>query len=127
MRAQVAVEFMIIFGIFLVALIIILIAVWSDVADMNRANIELSVNNLLEKVSSKIDTVFLEGDGFSSNITIPETISGLNYSIGMFNGAIWIEVNNITYSKNLLTKNVTGSFNKGQNLLRNENGEVIIT
>ena len=126
MKAQLAVEFILIFAIFLAALTIIALSSLNKAVDISRSTIEREANTLLSKVANTINTVFLEGDGFAINLTLPEKIKGFGYNISIENQSIWLTMNQRSYHKRLLTNNVTGELKKGENLLKNVNGGIVI-
>ncbi len=118
---------MILFGIFLAAIIIMVFVVWGYVLDINVSTTDLHANSLLDRVSGKLDTVFLEGHGFSVNFTLPETLSGINYSLDIKNGFVFLNISERVYTKRLITRNVTGDLEVGKNIIENVNGVVVIS
>lgn len=118
---------MAIFGIFLVAIMTLVFVVWDYVLDINVSTIDLNANSFLDVVSGKVDTVFLEGSGFSANLTLPEKIFGMNYSLNIRNGFLFLNISSRIYTKRLLTRNVTGNIKKGYNIIENVNGVVVIS
>ncbi|NIO19415.1 MAG: hypothetical protein GTN76_01365 [Candidatus Aenigmarchaeota archaeon] len=127
MRAQTGIEFMVLFGIFLVAIMILVFVVWDYVLDINVSTIDLQANGVLDKISGKLETVFLEGHGFSANLTLPEEISGMNYSVDIGNGFVFLNMSSRIYTKRLITRNVTGVIKKGENIIENLDGIVVIS
>jgi len=107
MRAQTGLEFMVLFGIFLVAILIMVFVVWGYILDINVSTIDLHANMLLDTVSNKVDTVFLEGHGFSINLTMPETLWDMDYSAEINGGFVFLNLSSRMYTKRLITKNVT--------------------
>jgi hypothetical protein len=127
MKAQVAIEFMIIFGMFLAATIVISLAVWNNVASEDKSYIEFEAGRIIGLSSSSINTAYLEGDGFSITLALPDKIGLLNYTMQLDGNTIWLHALNTSYSRRLLTNNITGSFSKGQNRIKNVNGTVVIS
>jgi len=127
MRGQTGIEFMIIFGIFLAAIIIMVFVVWGYVLDINVSTTDMQANAFLDTVSGKLDTVFLEGDGFSFNFTMPESIFGMNYSVDIERGFVFLNVSEKVYAKRLLTRNVTGDLKVGKNIIKNVEGIVVVS
>jgi hypothetical protein len=128
LSAQSAFEFMFIFGIFLGAL---LVGTWVSLAklsDMSSHQEKLHASRLLDTVSGKVDSVWLEGSGFSTNVTIPETIAGLNYTLDFSSNVVYIVVDEREYLRTVVTKNLTGSFTTGKtNTLSNRGGFIDIS
>ena len=127
MKAQVAIEFIIIFAVFLVALTIVVLASWNNIANINKSAIEFEANRVLSLVSAKINTVYLEGNGFSMGLVVPERIGLINYTVAFEGSTMWLNMEGKSYSRKLLTSNITGTLNKGSNTLENVNGEIVIS
>jgi uncharacterized protein (UPF0333 family) len=126
-KAQAATEFLILFMILLAALTVAMYMTIQRSSDLTSTKIGLESMNVLNDASSKINIAFLEGDGFMINLTLPDQIFGRNYTSTIQSNYISLLVVNITYSKALLTENITGSLNKGINLVENKNGVVVIS
>jgi hypothetical protein len=112
-KAQSAFEFMFIFGALLGALITGFWFSWSKSMEAKRFSTELQVDELLNAVSEKINTAWLEGRGFSTNLTIPFTVSDREYSLNLSSNYIYLTLGDTVYMKPLITQNVTGSFTMG--------------
>jgi hypothetical protein len=126
-KAQGSVEFMILFIIFMSALSVALYISIERTQDLSRTEVELEANKLLNDVSNKINTAFLEGDGFLINLTLPGKVFGRDYVIGVYSNYVRVEIDNVTYIKGLLTDNITGSLETGTNLVENRKGAVVIS
>ena len=127
MKVQTGLEFMVIFGIFLVAIMILTFVVWGYVFDINASTLDLHANTLLDRISGKLDTVFLEGDGFSANLTLPEDVAGIDYSVDIGNGFVFLNMSSRIYTRRLATRNVTGNIKKGDNIIENVNGVLVVS
>jgi len=126
-KSQSAVEFLILFIIFMVALTAALYVSMERSYSLVNTKLALESTKLLNDVSNKINTAFLEGHGFLINLTLPGQIFGRDYLIGIYSNYIRLEVENTTYFKSLLTENITGSLKMGRNLVENRNGVIVIT
>jgi hypothetical protein len=126
-KAQVSIEFMLLFIFFLGIMAVVMVYVIQSIENTSASTVGLEAQQRLSFIKSKIETAFLEGDGFSTNLTLPEQIMNLNYSVGIDSGFVLIEINNMTYSSPLITKDITGAPRKGENLLRNVNGRLVIS
>jgi len=127
MKAQTGIEFMILFGIFLAAILIMVFVVWGYISDIGTSTVDLHADTFLDKIAGKIDTVFLEGHGFSLNLTLPEKLYGMNYSVRIKNGFILLNLTDRIYTRRLVTRNVTGELKVGKNILENVDGIVVIS
>lgn len=127
-KAQVAFEYMFVFGIFMAALIMGTIFAWSKSLEVNRYQTRLEVNNLLDMVAGKIDTTWLEGAGFSTNLTIPETVANYNYTLNVTSNFVLLVIVEEEYIKPIITQNVTGDFTIGSvNTLSNMGDHILIS
>ncbi len=125
-KSQITIEFLIITGIFLLALIIGVFISFSKIQEMREIQNDMSALNFLNKVSDKLNTVFLEGNGFEANLTLPSTLSGFDYDLTIYSTTMILEINNKTYEKILLTGNISQNLSKGFNILKNENGRILV-
>jgi hypothetical protein len=123
-KAQSAFEFIFIFGIFLAALVL---AAWvsnTKTTEINLYDKELKVEELLTTVSDKINTAWIEGEGFSTNLTLPETVASSSYEIFVASNLIVLNVSGEVYIKSIITNDVGGTLSIGVNTLRN-NGTAV--
>lgn len=125
-KAQTATEFLVIFMIFIAVLTIASFYSLQRVHSVVIYRTEFEATKVLNDVSNKIDIAFLEGDGFMINASLPESILGHDYEITITENVITLTTDNVTYSRILLTQNITGSIVKGQNLIYNNNGLIVI-
>ena len=126
MKAQVSAEFVIIFVFLLTALIIGLVVNFNKTYEVTYSRIKLEADQILTKAANSINTVYLEGSGFATNLTLPETLLGLNYSLSIRDNQLKLSYSNIIYSKSLLTRNITGNITPGPNTVSNLEGEIVI-
>ena len=127
-KAQIAFEYMFIFGIMIAALIPGVWFTWTRSFEISQETVRMEAENLLEKVAGKIDTTWLEGEGFSTNITIPMTIANVYYSLNITSNYVVLELLEKDYAKPILTQNVTGNFTIGRvNTLHNMGDSILIS
>jgi len=126
-KAQVSVEFMLLFILFLVAVAAAMAVSMNRSHAVAQAQVDLASNKILGSAADKINTAFLEGHGFSTNITLPERILRIDYTITLNSNEVILRVDDNTYIRNLLTPNVSGSFVKGTNRILNRDGEIIVS
>jgi hypothetical protein len=113
LRGQSAFEFMFIFGIFLAALILGTWISWSKVAEVNLYQKNLEIDDLLRTVAEKVDTAWIEGKGFSTNVTIPHKVAGTDYTLNFSSNFIYITIGEEHCMKTIITQNLTGNFAVG--------------
>jgi hypothetical protein len=129
MKAQSSVEFMAIFSFLLAAVIMAAVFSVQNTSSLVRARTDMEAERLLDYVGSRLDSAYLGGDGFSSNVSIPDALLSLDYDLSVPPGSniLVLTLGNVTYPRHLLADSVTGSFRKGGNTLRNSNGQVVIS
>ena len=126
-KAQASMEFMILFVLFLVAVSVAMVVSVQRSQIISQAQIDLESNRVLREVADRINIAYLEGDGFSINVTLPEQILRLGYTINISSNEVILRVDGSTYVRYLLTNNVTGDVVIGTNRILNRNGEILIT
>ena len=126
-KAQISVEFMMLFVFFIGILAVAMVYAMQNLQAVSSSRMGLEAGKVLSLAKSKLDTAFLEGDGFSTNFTLPQQIMSQDYSVNISSGFLLIEVANATYSNPLITKDIEGAPRKGDNALRNVNGRLMIS
>lgn len=127
MKVQVSIEFMIIFAGFLVAMILVTVGSWNNLANINDSSIDFEARKIIGLAADRINTAYLEGDGFSINLSLPETIINRNYTLYAEGTLLWLEVNGDSFHRTLLTDNITGNLSAGINRLSNVEGGLVIS
>jgi len=87
---------------------------------------------LLWKVAAEINGAASIGRGYERQFALPDTLpSGVNYTLGITPKDQTIEITwgstGAEYWLPIITSNITGSFAKGTNYIRNVNGLVVIS
>ncbi|MCK5022954.1 MAG: hypothetical protein KAS04_02165, partial [Candidatus Aenigmarchaeota archaeon] len=100
---------------------------WNNIVNINKTTVDFDAHRILTLASTRINTVYLEGDGFSMDLALPEKIVNQNYTLTIEDNVLWISVNDVSYSKRLLTSDVTGSLSSGVSTISNVNGGILIT
>ncbi len=126
-KAQSAFEFIFIFGIFLSALVVGMWVSSTKTAEISEYNRNLLIDDLLLKVTEKINTAWIEGEGFSTNVTLPVRVANSDYEINVTSNFVIMTVSGNHYIRGIITENVTGNFTiGGVNTLRNTGNAVEI-
>ncbi|MCD6403648.1 MAG: hypothetical protein J7L59_00480 [Nanoarchaeota archaeon] len=95
-------------------------------ASLRSMSLDMGANNLLELVVDGLDSVLLEGNGFSTRLDLPENLLGNDYELRIIGDLVWLNLSGRTYSKRILAKQISGTLRKGENWLVNENGTIVI-
>jgi len=122
-KAQSAFEFMFIFGVFLSALVVGLWVANVKTGEINMYDKNLKIDDLLTAVTEKINTAWIEGEGFSTNVTLPELVASSSYEINVTSNFVIVTVGGEHYTRSIITENVTGELTIGETNTLINNGE----
>ncbi len=122
-KAQSAFEFMFIFGVFLSALVVGLWVANVKTGEINMYDKNLKIDDLLTAVTEKINTAWIEGEGFSTNVTLPELVASSSYEINVTSNFVIVTVGGEHYTRSIITENVTGELTIGATNTLLNNGE----
>ena len=125
-KAQASMEFMALFILFLVAITFAMYVSIQRSAVIADAQISLESNKVLTSMTNKINTVYIEGDGFSMNVTLPERIFKINYTVSINSNEVILRIDGSSFIEQVITNNITGSFEKGTSRVTNNNNEIIV-
>ena len=125
-KAQASMEFMALFILFLLAITFAMYVSIQRSHVIADAQMSLESNRVLTSMTNKINTVFLEGDGFSMNVTIPERIYRINYTVSIRSNEVILRVDGSSFIEQVITNNITGSFDKGTSRISNKDNEIMV-
>ena len=126
-NGQAGMEFMILFILFMVAIVIAMVVSVNRTQFIADAQMSLEANRVLSDVADRINIAYIEGDGFSMNVTLPQRILRTDYTLEISSNEAILRSDRGTFIKSLLTNNVTGTPVKGTNTIANSNGQIVIT
>jgi hypothetical protein len=124
-KGQSAFEFMFIFGVMLGA---VLLTLWVSTTKSTEIQIEqrnMEIRDVISTVAEKVNTAWIEGKGYSTNVTIPGKIAGTDYDINITSRYIMITLAGERYLGTMITGNVTGSFESGATSTLRNTGDTI--
>lgn len=119
-------EFMVLFTLFLVVAGIALYASIDRTRDITETKIGIEASSLVSRITTTVNSVYLQGDGFSTNIVLPYKIVSLDYNTSFQSNQLLIMAAGKLYTGYVLTGNVTGNLTLGTNTIRNSGGWVMI-
>ncbi len=75
-----------------------------------------------------IASAVLEGDGFSTKVSLPATLGRKNYTATISGSTLFIKLNDSEYAHSvvLLTPNITGPLSSGERTISNRGGAIVI-
>ncbi len=78
-------------------------------------------------IAYELNNVYVQGDGYSRNFTLPQKILDYDYNVSVFDNIVYvfIETNN-TYLKKTIPINISGNFTGGLNCLFNKKGIIYV-
>ncbi len=127
-KLQTAFEFIFIVGMLLAAVIMGTWYSWSRTTDVENSENDMIVGEFLSSVAEKINTAWLEGEGYSTNVTMPMTIAGQPYEINITENYLVVKFLDQERMDVLITNNITGNFTIGApNRLTNRKSFIEIT
>lgn len=130
MRAQIAVEFLVILSILaIVSLLILNVIKLTDTSNIVNEN-RLDAMGIADNVALQINTVYLSGNGAQTSVSLPETLSGnktYNLSLNPNGHLVGIFWNNDSYTVPIITENASILSNDKNFVIKNYDGKIIIT
>jgi hypothetical protein len=119
-------EFMVLFTLFLVVAGIALYASIDRTRDITDAKIGVEASSLVSRITTTVNSVYLQGDGFSTSMVLPYKIVSLDYNTSFQSNQLLLTAAGKLYTGYVLTGNVTGNLTSGTNTIRNSGGWVMI-
>ena len=135
-KAQVTVDFLIIFAIALIMFMLLFNMAIDKSRQFSMQSSQLYARQLADKIGLEINRVFLAGDGPLKSIILPETMhNNIDYSINFYPNNRLVEINytaygqRATYSSVLFTTQIHTNLTNfaGAISVINNNGEIIIS
>lgn len=127
MKNQATVEFIVIFMIFLVGILIAAMVSFQKVNEVHQQHVLQETESLLGIITSTLDTVELEGDGFVTVLVLPDQLQGLPYIVTVGSHFVVINVDNQDFTKTTLVNSINGTLQSGENTLRNREGTIDVS
>lgn len=125
-RAQLSIEIMALFAFLIMFLSAIMFVSYRDKLEIIRYTDEVYARNILETIRMSINTGVIEGSGFSTEFTIPQTLNGAAYNITASGNSMYLTWSGNYQKIRVITSNITGNITRGVNKIRNENGVIVL-
>jgi hypothetical protein len=123
-RSQSAIEFFILTGFLLFSFTIFFVAIQGNMEDKLRERQELAIKNVAITVQDEINLASQSMEGYYRQFKIPENINGKEYEINATEGLVYVKTLDGKYALALPVKKITGDVQKGNNIIKKENGIV---
>lgn len=124
--AQSAMEFMILVGFLLFAFVFFLSMINSNLQDKTNERQNLKIKEIALDVKIEIDLATESSEGYVRNFSIPLDVYGSDYEISLNESIIQIRTSDGDHALSLSVSNVTGQILKGGNMIKKENGTVLL-
>jgi hypothetical protein len=128
MNAQSSLEFMFYTS---VLMLIMSLFLWSNASIQERFVSIKTVDEakkVCDSIAFEIDTAVRAGDGYSREFYVEENFFGVSdFDVFVTNYVVTVDWGEGAVSSKIITENITGSVNKGWNLIRNVNGEIHVS
>jgi len=83
---------------------------------------------LSDKIAFEINTAVKSGNGYGRNFFIENSFAGIsNFQIFVDNYIATVQWSGGLVNSQILTKNITGTVNKGWNFIENKNGYIYVS
>ncbi len=127
MKNQATVEFMIIFTVFILAAAVAGLVSFQKINEITGQQEVLDGEGTVRLAASTLDRTLIEGDGFSTKLNLPDSLSGRPYNITLHSGLVVLNLGGHDFTKTTLVTDFTGSLSNGGNTLKNSKGTVEIS
>ena len=125
-RGQSAIEFMILIGVVLFFITGMLGIFQQETARKSMEKRNIVMTELVLSVQNEINIAAKSTDGYMRRFGIPQTLAGKEYSIGVYEGLIYLNTTDGKLAFALPTHNVTGQLVKGTNTIRKINATIFV-
>lgn len=121
-----SVEIMGLFTFLIMLLIVMIFVSYRDKFEILQYTEDVYAGNVIEKVRMAINTAVIEGDGFSSEFTVPASLNGAAYNVTVYGNNIYLEWSGNSRTGRVITSNITGAITKGVNRISNVGGVIVL-
>jgi hypothetical protein len=125
-KLQSSIEFVIIVGFVMVFFSVFLLIIQENVSTKLEQKQSRMVNELVTEVQDEINLALEASDGYSREFFVPEKIANREYGLAVVGGMVYLKTTDGKYAVALPIPQVNGTFQNGTNIIRKENGEIIL-
>lgn len=123
-KAQSAMEFMILSSFLLFIFVVILGYVSYNASYVNKKRDIIMGEDLITKVQKEINLAAMVMDGYSREFRLPQKLGRKDYIILIVGNEVIASTDKQDFWR--VIPNVTGSINKGENIITKENGTIFL-
>ncbi len=120
-------EFFVLVSLLIVILVAVIYFNSSYYHHFNQYKIYSEARKISESIAGEINLALKAGDGYSRVFYIPEKIlNAIDYEINISNYRVYVHWSLGSTQSVIYIRNVNGVMKKGENLIRNVNGEIYV-
>jgi len=124
---QASLEFFILVSLLIIILTGVMYFSSSYYYQFNQLQIYSEANKISQSIASEINLALKAGDGYSRIFYIPEKIlNSIDFEINVTSYRVYVYWNGGSTQSVIYTKNINGTLKKGENWIRNVNGEIYV-
>jgi hypothetical protein len=123
-NSQTSIEFVILVGFVLFFFTTFFITIHGNMSDKIKEQQTKLVINVASTVQDEINLAFESIDGYYREFAIPDYIASKSYDIDITEGVVYVRTTDNKHAVALPVQNITGQVQKGDNIIRKENGIV---
>jgi len=128
MKSQASLEFMIFASILIFMLSVYFWSSSSFQQQVNKIKTIEEAQRLCDKIAFEINLAVRAGDGYRRNFYVDENLYGIsNFTIQVANNTVFLDWNEGSVSSSIITKNIVGTIEKGDNLIENRGGTIYVS
>lgn len=125
-RAQSAVEFMILVGAVIFFFTSFLFVMYSTIADKQYEKHTLLVEDVAQTVQEEISLAHAASEGYARIFTLPPLILNADYNVSLVDGYVYVRTLDGRHAIAYPVLNVTGDVVKGDNQITKNNNTVFL-
>ena len=127
MLLQASIEFFALISVLIVILTIVIYFNSSYYHKFNLYQVNSEAKKISDAVAMEINLALKAGDGYTRVFYIPDKIlNAIDYEINISNYRVYVHWNFGSTQSVIYTRNVNGVLKRGENLIRNVNGEIYV-
>ncbi|MBI4181580.1 MAG: hypothetical protein HY520_01275 [Candidatus Aenigmarchaeota archaeon] len=118
---------MLIFIVFVMGVAIAAVVMLQKVDEVDIQQLSLEGTRVADAAAAALDTVLIQGDGFSSELILPAYLADRQYNVTAYPRLVVVRMEGQDFQRATLVQNLSGSLRQGTNTLTNRQGVIVIT
>jgi hypothetical protein len=125
-KSQSAIEFVIMIGFVLMFFSVFLLIIQENTANKLEEKNRLIVNELAAEIQDEVNLALEASDGYLREFSIPEKVANRDYDVSLAEGFVYLNTTDGKYALALPIPEVNGTIQNGTNMIRKENGAILL-